>query len=382
CITAEGAGKFSISPAASRPLQRMRGRFAYTSLMTATRPFDPPPQPHANAPFRAPRWLRNPHLQTLYASCLARLPRIAWQRERWTTPDGDFVDLDWLVPAEGTVRASVLSPAPLVVLFHGLEGSSNSHYARTLMHALRCRGWRGVVVHFRGCSGEPNRLPRAYHSGDSDEIDWILRRLRAGHPGPLAAVAVSLGGNVLLKWLGERGATAAEVLVAACAVSAPVDLTAAGNALERGFNRVYTWNFLRTLERKSRAMRQRFPGALPSQPLRRTRTLRAFDDQVTAPLHGFADALDYWRRSSSKPWLRHIAVPTLVLNARDDPFLPAHALPGRHEVSPAVRLEQPAHGGHGAFVSGRFPGSLTWMPARVLAFIEDALRHERAARST
>lgn len=331
------------------------------------------------ARFEAPAWLRNPHAQTLYAACIVRCPRIVWRRSRWPSPDGDFIDLDWLVPQRGTARAYT-QPAPLIVVFHGLEGSSNSHYARTLMHAIDIRGWRGVVVHFRGCSGEPNRLPRAYHSGDSAEIDWILRRLRAEHGSPLAAVAVSLGANALLKWLGERGDAARPVLVAACAVSAPVDLSAAGDALECGFNRLYTWNFLRTLKRKSAHMLRRYPRLLNARAMSAARTLRAFDDQVTAPLHGFADAQDYWTRSSSKPWLRHIAVPTLLLNARDDPFLPAHALPDAADVSAAVTLEQPAHGGHGAFVSGRFPGALDWMPQRVLGFIEAALAGAPAER--
>jgi uncharacterized protein len=342
---------------------------------------------HAPA-FEAPAWLRNAHAQTLYAACVARCPRIEWRRTRWPCPDGDFVDLDWLDCARGTLRAALprnssssptLHPAPLIVLFHGLEGSSSSHYARTLMHAVDARGWRGVVVHFRGCSGEPNRLPRAYHSGDSAEIDWILRRLRSENAGPIAAVAVSLGGNALLKWLGEQGEAARPVLAAACAISAPVDLAAAGDALERGFNRLYTWNFLRTLKRKSRQKLSRFPQLLNAQAMSAARTLRTFDDHVTAPLHGFADAQDYWVRSSSKPWLRQIAVPALVLNARDDPFLPAHALPGAENVSAAVTLEQPDHGGHGAFVSGRFPGSLAWMPRRVLGFIDAALAGARAA---
>ena len=334
----------------------------------------------AGRPYGPPSWLRNPHLQTLYAACIARCPRMVWRRERWSTPDGDFVDLDWLGVRQGTARACAFSPPPLIVLFHGLEGSSGSHYARTLMHAIDNRGWRGVVVHFRGCSGEANRLPRAYHSGDSAEIDWILRRMRAEQQGPIAACAVSLGANALLKWLGERGNAATAVLSAACAISAPVDLTAAGMALERGFNRLYTWNFLRTLKRKSREKLRSFPGLLDADALRRARTLRMFDDHVTAPLHGFADARDYWSRSSSKPWLQHIAVPTLVLNARDDPFLPAQALPSASDVSAAVALEQPAHGGHGAFVSGRFPGSLGWMPARVLAFVESELLRQRVAQ--
>lgn len=334
---------------------------------------------HRVAPFQAPPWLRNPHLQTLYAACIARYPRVAWRRSRWSTPDGDFVDLDWLIPRQGTMLAGSHLPAPLIVVFHGLEGSSSSHYAHTLMDAIDKRGWRGVVAHFRGCSGEPNRLARAYHSGDSAEIDWILRRMRAEHGGALAAVAVSLGGNALLKWLGERGVGARTVLDAACAVSAPVDLVSAGNALDRGFNRIYTWNFLRTLKRKCREKSRRFPGLLRAEALR-ARSLRAFDDLVTAPLHGFRDAIDYWTRASSKPLLGHIAVPTLILNARDDSFLPAHALPRPHEVSPAVTLDQPARGGHGAFVSGPFPGSLGWMPARVVAFIDEALAPAQSAR--
>jgi predicted alpha/beta-fold hydrolase len=331
------------------------------------------------AGFEAPAWLRNAHAQTIYAACIARTPRIAWRRERWPTPDGDFIDLDWLAGSEGTARAST-QPAPLIVLFHGLEGSSRSHYARALMHAIDARGWHGVVVHFRGCSGEPNRLPRAYHSGDSAEIDWILRRLQLENDAPIAAAAVSLGANVLLKWLGERREEANGLLRAACAVSAPVDLTAAGAALEGGFNRIYTWNFLRTLKRKSAELARRHPGLLDVSALRAARTLRAFDDRVTAPLHGFVDAADYWLRASSKPWLRAITVPTLILNARDDPFLPARALPGPAEVSAAVTLEQPARGGHGAFVSGRFPGSLGWMPQRVLGFIESALAAARPQR--
>jgi predicted alpha/beta-fold hydrolase len=332
-------------------------------------------------PYAPPRWLRNAHLQTLYAACLAQCPRVGWKRERWSTPDGDFIDLDWLQPAQGTARAYPSSAAPLIVLFHGLEGGSGSHYARTLMHAIDSRGWHGVVIHFRGCSGEPNRLPRAYHSGDSAEIDWILQRMHRQRRGPLAAIAISLGGNALLKWLGETGRAAAELIVAACAVSAPVDLCAAGAALEQGFNRLYTWNFLRTLKRKGRQKSHRFPGILDRAALHRARTLRAFDDQVTAPLHGFVDAHDYWTRCSSKPWLRHIAVPTLVLNARDDPFLPGHALPGLADVSPAVTLEQPAHGGHGAFVTGPFPGKLDWMPTRTLAFIDSHLRGGQPALS-
>jgi len=331
--------------------------------------------------YRAPAWLRNPHAQTIYASCLAPAPKVRLRRERWETPDADFVDLDWLPGERGMNDAAGPGSTPLVILFHGLEGSSRSHYARTIMHAVNRCGWAGVIVHFRGCSGEANRLARAYHSGDTAEMNWMLERFRAAWRGPLFAAAVSLGANVLLKWLGERGPAARRVLDRACAVSAPLDLVAAGTALDRGFNRLYTWNFLRTLRRKTLAKIAHHREALRTDAygIRSTRTLRAFDDLVTSRLHGFRDAMDYWTRSSSKPWLRHIAVPTLVLNARDDPFLPAWALPSPNEVSPAVTLEFPTHGGHVGFVSGRFPGSLAWLPQRLTRFMADGLpRHESA----
>jgi predicted alpha/beta-fold hydrolase len=301
-------------------------------------------------------------LQTLYGALTGR-PRAAWKRERWDTPDGDFIDVD---------RSSGAADAPVVALFHGLEGSSRSHYAGALARELARRGWRGAVAHFRGCSGEPNRLPRAYHSGDADEIRWILRRLRAeAHPAPLFAVGVSLGGNALLKWLGEDR-EAKNVLAAAAAVSAPVDLMAAGDALGRGFNLVYTRAFLRTMKKKGEQKLERFPGLFDGQAMRRARTLREFDDIVTAPLHGFRDTDDYWTRASAKPVLRRIEVPTLLLNARNDPFLPAAALPSREEVSPSVRREFPGEGGHAAFVSGPFPGNLDWLPRRVTDFFDEA----------
>src|SRR5512134_361226 len=193
--------------------------------------------------YSAPWWLPGGNAQTVYAALAAPRPRVAYRRERWDTPDGDFIDLDWIDPPSLVTHHSSLGDPPLVVLFHGLEGSSRSHYALALMAEVRDRGWRGVVVHFRGCGGELNRLPRAYHSGDSAEVDWILRRLRPRNPR-LYAVGVSLGGNALLKWLGETGASAAAVLDAAAAVSAPVDLMAAGDALDRGFNLVYVRHFL------------------------------------------------------------------------------------------------------------------------------------------
>jgi uncharacterized protein len=230
------------------------------------------------------------------------------------------------------------------------------------------------VPHFRGCGGAPNRLPRAYHSGDHAEIGAMLAAIRASAPAPIRiyAVGVSLGGSALLNWLGRSGKRASAILTAAAAVSAPLDLMAAGIAIGRGLNRIYAKHFLATLKPKALAMAARFPGVLDPAKIRRARTLWEFDDVVTAPLHGFAGTRDYWTRASSKPWLRDIAIPTLVLNARNDPFIPARSLPDAREVSPAVTLEQPRHGGHAGFPGGSFPGHPDWLPARLIHYFSHA----------
>jgi predicted alpha/beta-fold hydrolase len=315
--------------------------------------------------FRSPWWLPGPHLQTVVPARLLRVPRVAWRRERWETPDGDFLDLDHALPEPADPAA------PVVALFHGLEGGSGSHYARALLPAVLARGWRGVVIHFRGCGGEANRLARAYHSGDSDEIDWILARLAACWPrAPRFAVGISLGGNALAKWAGERGASATSV--AACAVvSSPVDLLAGGLALGRAGNRAYTAMFLSTLRGKALAKVRRFPGIADAGRIARARSLLEFDDAFTAPVHGFRGVIDYWTRASALPRLRGVAVPLLLLNARNDPFLPAQDLPGPRQVSRSVVLEQPESGGHVGFYSG---GREPWYLARrVPRFFEDVL---------
>ena len=313
-------------------------------------------------PYRVPVWLPGGHAQTIWP-VLRRPAPPPYRRERWETPDGDFIDVDWLAAPHGV-------DAPLVVLFHGLEGSSASHYAGALMHALARRGWGGAVPHFRGCSGEPNRLPRAYHSGDSEEGDWILRRVHQRFPAaPLYAVGISLGGNMLAKWLGERGGDAAFV-TAAASVGSPLDLAAGGAALGRGFNKVYTAMFLSTLKRKALEKIARFPGVASAEEVRSSRNLYEFDNAYTAPVHGFRDTDDYWRRASGKPLLAAVEVPHLVLNARNDPFVPGPSLPLPREVSRFVHLEQPEHGGHIGFAQGGPPGSLGWLPQRLLQFFE------------
>ena len=316
-------------------------------------------EPAALRSYIAPRWLPGGHAQTIFAA-LSPPPAVAFTRERWDTPDGDFIDLDWAGPPDATRH---------LVLFHGLEGSSNSHYARAIVRSALAEGWLCVVPHFRGCSGELNRLPRAYHSGDSAEIDWILRRLKAGSPSAeIYAVGVSLGGNALLKWLGERAEDAVQVVAHAASVSAPIDLAAAGRALGSGFNMVYTRMFLDTLKRKAAAKLAQFPGSFDGKAMRASRTLYDFDNAVTAPLHGFRDTDDYWARASSWPLLGGVRVPTLVLNARNDPFLPEGVLARTCNAAKHVTLEFPATGGHVGFLSGPFPGRHGWLATRILDF--------------
>jgi predicted alpha/beta-fold hydrolase len=308
--------------------------------------------------YHAPAWLPSGHLQTIYPAICVAKPAVAYRRERWIAADGDFVDVDFVDGAPG---------APFVVLFHGLEGSSGSHYARALMAALAARGWSGAVPHFRGCSGEPNRAPRFYHSGDAHEIDWIMRRLRQRTTGKLYAAGVSLGGNALLRWLGEAQHQA-EIVDAACSVSAPLDLARGGESLSSGLNMLYTRMFLQSLKPKCLAKLEQFPGLFDRDALLGARDLYQFDNVVTAPLHGYRDTDDYWDRASAKHILHDITVPTLVLNARNDPFLPGIHLP--RSAAPAVRLEYPAHGGHVGFAAGRLPGRIDWLPQRLLHFFE------------
>jgi len=313
--------------------------------------------------FDSPPWLPGGHAQTIFPLVL-RGTAPPYRRERLETPDGDFIDLDWLEGID-------IPDAPLVVLFHGLEGSSRSHYARSLMRAIAQRGWRGVVPHFRGCSGEPNRLARAYHSGDSDEIDWILRALQpAAGTAPLFAAGVSLGGNALLKWLGERERAAGALVAGAAAICPPLDLMLSGHALGRGFNRIYTLNFLQTLRRKAFDKLLRDPALFDPARLRAAATLRQFDDVYTGPVHGFAGVDDYWTRASSKPWLRGITTPTLLLNARNDPFVPPEALPAACDLSSRIVFECPPAGGHVGFLSGPWPGHIDWLPQRLLGFFD------------
>jgi uncharacterized protein len=316
----------------------------------------------------APRWLPGGNLQTIWSALFAR--RVVegtppqYRRERWNTPDGDFIDVDFLdAPVPARER-------PLLVLFHGLEGSSRSHYAQAFAAYAASCGMDFAVPHFRGCSGEMNLAPRAYHSGDYEEIGWILARLRAKHDaaggGPLLAAGVSLGGNALLRWAEEAGEEAARTARAVASVSAPLDLAAGGTAIGRGFNKlVYTRMFLITMKPKALAKLAQHPGLFDREAMLAAPDLYTFDNIFTAPLHGFRDTDDYWARGSAKPHLHAIRIPALVVNAINDPFVPAASLPRQEDVGRHVTLWQPAHGGHVGFAAGPPPGHVASMPQAV-----------------
>lgn len=318
-------------------------------------------------PYVAPYWLPGGNAQTIYPVLLRSLVIPTYHRERLELDDGDFIDIDWLDSS---------TDRPLVVMFHGLEGDSSSHYARSIMGLFQELGWRGAVVHFRGCSGTPNRLPRAYHAGDSEEIDRILHKIIDKNQSlnsntQLYVIGISLGGNALLKWLGEQGKKACHLIDGAATVSVPLDLAAAGKALDSGFNQIYTQHFLGTLKKKVLKKLDNFPGLFDAVAVAECTTLYQFDNLVTAPLHGFSNTDEYWTLSSSKPWLKHIQVPTLVINARNDPFMPSSFLPVQTDVSCSVLLEFPAEGGHVGFLSSPFPGNLTWLPQRIVRFFDN-----------
>jgi predicted alpha/beta-fold hydrolase len=321
-----------------------------------------PPVAPGDFPYAAPWWLPGGNLQTIWPALFARRaagPVPQYRRERWSTPDGDFVDLDWST-------ADAPAGAPLLVLFHGLEGSSRSHYAEAFADFARERGLRYVVPHFRGCSGELNHGPRAYHSGDYQEVHWILERLRERQAGPLLAVGVSLGGNALMRWAGESGREAKRLADAVASVCSPLDLAAGGAAIGRGFNRlVYTTMFLRTMRPKALLKLAQHPGLFDRQALLAARDLYEFDNVFTAPLHGFENTDDYYARASAKPHLARIRIPALVLNARNDPFVPAGSLPRPGDVGDQVTLWQPAQGGHVGFPAGPWPSHVRCMPQAV-----------------
>jgi hypothetical protein len=322
------------------------------------------PEPAPLTPFEPAWWCRNRHLQTLWPVLFRRRPKPPLRRERLELPDGDFLDLDWTLNPTG----------PIVILLHGLEGSSRSHYARSMLDALPRHGLRGVLMHFRGCSGEPNRLARAYHSGETGDFDLVVQRLRERHPGTaLAAIGYSLGGNVLLKWLGEQGPGAP--LRAAVAVSVPFLLHESVTQMNRGFARVYQRHLVKSLRASVRRKARARTPAVPLAGLDRIRDFFEFDDRITGPLHGFRDAMHYYTASSSRQYLGRIGVPTLIVQARDDPFMHPRVIPEQPELSPTVELSIHARGGHVGFVGGQAPWRPRyWLDEQIPIWLERRLR--------
>jgi len=290
---------------------------------------------------------------------MRRRPGRPLRRERLELPDGDFLDLDWNANTSG----------PIVLILHGLEGSSRSHYARALLEIAFARGWRAAVLHFRGCSGEPNRLARGYHSGETSDLAYVIDVLRRRFPQTrIGVVGFSLGGNVLLKWLGESGEGAN--IAAAAAVSVPFRLGDCADRLRSGVSRIYQWELMQRMRRSVIRKRERVTLPLVVNDLSQLHTFWDFDEHITAPLHGFQGATHYYGVASCRQYLAGISRPTLIVHALDDPFMTVETAPTMAEVSASTTLELHRHGGHVGFVAGRWPWCTRyWLDERIPAFL-------------
>lgn len=328
--------------------------------------------------FKPAWWLPNPHLQTLWPPLFRRnIKDFVLERERLELPDGDFIDLDW---------HGKNASGPIVIILHGLEGSIDSHYAKGMLKANADHGFRGVFMHFRGCSGEPNRLTRGYHCGETSDLSYVIKTLQQRGDAKLAAIGFSLGGNVLLKWLGETGAQ--NPLTAAVAISVPFDLMKASNRICHGFSRFYQWYFIKCLRdrltKKVALQPSLFSNAQNSMAIDldkesfisnpnmiyKIHTIHDFDDNVTAPIHGFLDAEEYYTKTSCRNFLKTISIPTLILHAKDDPFMYEDVIPNADELSPHITLEITESGGHVGFVTGNKPWNPEyWLEQRAPSFL-------------
>jgi uncharacterized protein len=313
--------------------------------------------------FKPAWWLPDPHLQTLWSTFFRRKLKLPVMRERFELPDGDFVDLDWLGDNDKCI----------VLILHGLAGSIDSPYAQGMLNAVYQRGWKGVLMHFRGCSGTPNRLARYYHSGDTADLAQVVNAIQNRYPErPLAVVGYSLGGNVLLKWLGETKEQ--NPLAAAVAVSVPFELQKAAERVNCGFSRFYQWAILRDLKKVviDKFEQTKIPPPITLKEMAKLRNFPDFDTKVTAALHGFKDSTDYYVKSSSRPYLKYIQVPTLILHALDDPFLTPALYFTEEELSPKLILELSDAGGHIGFIGGRNPLSPQyWLEKRIPDFLDE-----------
>lgn len=314
-------------------------------------------------------WLRNRHAQTIYPSFpWSGAPQVSLRNEVLELPDGDVTTVDWMIEGPGPD-----SGAPVLIILHGLEGSADSAYARMMLQAAADNGWRAAVLHFRDCGDYRNRLPRRYHAGETNDIRYFLERLRTtGHEGPMLAVGYSLGGNVLLKYLGENGASTP--LDAAAAVSAPLNLHDSSRALTSGFSRVYQHYLLKRMKLAVTRKFDQYTAAFDWHRTMKARTFAEFDDAVTAPLHGFSGKDEYYDRCSAVGYLADIQRPTLIINALDDPFMTPAVIPDSGQLSDSVRLEVSRHGGHVGFVSGGTPWRPQYfLPKRIIDFLDSGI---------
>jgi uncharacterized protein len=321
-------------------------------------------------PYRPAWFVPGRHMRTLWGKFVRRRVRVPTTVERWPTDDGDTLLIH---------RLHAAPERPMLVLLHGLEGSPDSHYARGMLERAHANDWSAAAIVFRSCGGVMNDTRRFYHSGEITDLDFVVRRLTSDYPSaPIVLTGFSLGGNVLLKWLGERAADLPSQVVAAAAVSVPFDLARGARYLNQGFARVYERHFLRSLVRKAAVKRTRFPDLVPNVDLSALRSIWDFDDAVTAPVHGFRDAADYYERSSSLRWLDRIRVPTLLLNAIDDPFLPPQVLDEVRDIArttEALQCEFVEQGGHVGFIAGAMPWRPQyWAEWRVAEFLSLYLR--------
>jgi predicted alpha/beta-fold hydrolase len=315
--------------------------------------------------YKPPAWLIGGHAQTIYPSLFAQniYPTQTWVRQRISTADEDFIDIDW--------TRNINEASSLCVLFHGLEGNSKSHYAVAFSVQMGEENIQLCVPHFRGCSGEINIAPRAYHSGDYEEIDWILKKIRNTFEGDIWAVGISLGGNALLRWAQEQGEAAKKIVKGVVAVCAPLDLDQSGRRIGEGINHyIYENRFLRTMKQKARSKIKQYPGLFDHEKVMKANSLYEFDNHFTAPIHGFRNADDYWRLCSSKPHLNEIKIPHLVINALNDPFIPKESLPDIKEFNSYGIQINTKYGGHVGFATSPFPGDLCAIPKLVSSWMK------------
>jgi predicted alpha/beta-fold hydrolase len=325
-------------------------------------------------PFKAAWWCSGPNQQTILSVALRPVRRLPLERRRWELPDGDFLDADWLPGPAGT---------PILIVLHGLEGSSDSRYVHSMLGAAQAEGWRGLGLNYRGCSGEPNRLPVSYHGGATADLAWVVNQIVKENPGaPIVLVGASLGANILVKYIGENGDRLPEAVKAGVAISTPFDLALSAHTLEQGSARFYMKRLVASMKLKAQAKLKKFPGYVDAGKLEAVKTLTEFDDLVTGPVHGFKDANDYWSHSSSVKFLGGVRRPVLLISSKDDPFFPGSALPAA-EVSANrfLTADFTERGGHVGFLTGWVPGRAgSWIEGRALYFLKEQLQKQPSSR--